>query len=818
MPRPPLVAVALISATALAYEVLLTRLFSIVLWHHFAYLIISAALLGYGASGTLLALLGETAERRFATWFVTSAALFGLLMPACFWLAERVPFNPLELLWDPAQPGYLFVTYLLLFPPFFCAATCICLALAHFRGQAHRIYGVDILGAGAGSLGVVALLFVVSAPVALRTLGAIGLATAALASIELRLQPRRLVPALVLLAAVVAVVVPADWTRLELSPYKELAQTRRIAGTRVIAERHSPLGQLSVVASPVIPLRHAPGLSLNANAEPPPQLGVFTDGDGLNVLTRFDGRRTSLAYLDHLTSAAPYHLLADRRLQIPRPGEAAAPAAPLRVVVLGAGAGADVLQGLYHGATIEAVELNPQLIDLVRGPYADYAGGLYARPDVRVHAREARGFVAGTRARYDLIQVALLDSFSTASAGLYSLTESTIYTVEAFQDYLRHLEPDGLLAITRWISLPPRDILKLFGTAVVALEREQVRQPGAQLALIRGWKTATLLVKNGEFTPADLATLRAFCRARSFDVDWYPGITPAEVNRYNVLDQPWFHEGAVALLGPLRDRFIERYKFHIAPATDDKPYFFRFFRWATARELLALKEQGGLPLLEWGYPVLLMTLAQALVASLVLVLLPLLLRRGRPAEATERGRVVLYFLAVGCGFMFVEIAVMQKFMLFLAHPLHGVAVVLSAFLVFAGIGSRLSGMLASGPLDSGPMRRAVTGIALLALVYVVALPPLFRSLVPLPDTARIALAVVLIAPLALCMGVPFPSGLDWVAARFASLVPWAWAVNGCASVVGAVLATLLAVHLGFTAVVFLAVAFYGLALAARVYS
>jgi SAM-dependent methyltransferase len=549
-------------------------------------------------------------------------------------------------------------------------------------------------------------------------------------------------------------------------------------------------------------LRHAPGLSLAATMEPPPQLAVFTDGDGLTALTRYDGRREPLAYLDQLTSALPYHLLA-------RP----------RVLVLGAGAGADVLQALYHGApSIDAVELDPHIVDLVQHRFADFSGAPYGVPGVRVHVGEARGFVASHHHRYDLIQVALLDAFTASAAGLYALSESYLYTVEALQEYLRHLEPGGMLAITRWVNLPPRDVLKLFATAVIALERDGAR-PAQQMALIRGWKTATLLIKNGALTATEIAALGEFCRARSFDVAYFPGIDAGETNRYNVLDRPDFHEGAMALLGRDRETFIERYKFNIAPATDDRPYFFHTFKWRTLPELLALKDRGGLPLLEWGYPVLIATLAQALAASVLLILLPLaaVARRadGGAPPALSVVRVAAYFLAIGFAFMFIEIAFIQKFLLLLAHPLYAVAVVLCSFLLFAGIGSRFSGRVQASDARAfrRPVTAAVAAIGIFSLLYATFLPGLFELLMPLPEALRILLAIALIAPLAFAMGIPFPLGLARTARGAPALVPWAWGVNGCASVVAAILATLLAIHFGFAAVVVLAVLLYALAAA-----
>nr|WP_254601900.1 SAM-dependent methyltransferase [Cupriavidus taiwanensis] len=803
MPRPPLFALALLSAAALGYEILLMRLLSIILWHHFAYMMISVALLGYGAAGALVALAQPALLRHFVPVFAGGALLFGVSAMACFGLAQRVGFNPLEILWEPSQPLRLVAIYLLLFVPFLCAATSICLSFARFPLQVPRLYSFDILGAGLGCLGIIAALFVLDPVDALRLVSMAGMAAAALACIECRWH-RRWLPALLLAAAALPAVMPGGWMALRPSEYKELSQLLRIGGARVVAQRSSPLGLVTVVESPSIPLRHAPGLSLNATAEPPPQLAVLTDGDGLSALNRYDGRRealASLAYLGDLTSALPYHLL-----QAPR------------VLVLGSGAGADVLQALYHGAsTVDAVELNAQVIGLVQDRFGAFSGQPYSAAGVQAHVGEARGFLAASHRRYDLIQVALLDSFSTSSAGLYALSESYLYTVEAFAEYLRHLQPGGVLAITRWVSLPPRDIPKLFATAVAAMARAGVPDASRRLVLVRGWKTATLLVKNGDFTAADIDALLRFSRTRSFDVEYHPGIRPGTANRYNVLDQPDFFNAAQALLGPERERFLSRYKFDVRPATDDRPYFFHFFKWRTLPELISLKAQGGLPLLDWGYPVLVATLLQATFAALLLIGVPLRVLRRRAARggppaaapALPAWRTGCYFAAVGLGFMFVEIAFIQKFILFLSHPLYAVAVVLCAFLCFAGLGSRYA------PRLPGRGRRqaalAIGGICAASLVYLAALPPVFRLLIALPDPARIGIAVALIAPLAFVMGMPFPLGLASVAARDATLVPWAWGINACASVVAAVLATLLAIHAGFTVVVLVALLLYAAA-------
>ena len=618
---------------------------------------------------------------------------------------------------------------------------------------------------------------------------------AALVLISREYLERRRVALLLLLSATTLIALwPASWTALNLSEYKGLSQTLQITGTEVLAQGSSPLGTLTVVASPHIPLRHAPGLSLSNTQEPPAQLAIFTDGDSMSVLTRFEGKLEPLAYLDDLTSALPYHVLQ-------RP----------RVLILGAGGGTDVLQALYHdAASIDAVEMNPQMVALVRERFANFAGDLYRHPRVRVHIAEARGFLAQTQQRYDLLQVALLDSFAASGAGTHALNESYLYTREALGEYYAHLREGGVLAITRWLKVPPRDTLKLFATAVAALEQAGVQRPDEQLALIRSWQTSTLLVKKGKFSATDLDKLRAFTERRSFDVAYYPGIEASDANRFNVLQHPYLYDGTRALLGDSRDSFQRDYKFNLQPATDDRPYFFHFFKWRLLPELYSLRFQGGLLLLDSGYLILTATLLQALPVSVVLVLLPLLLMRSERNRDVARWRPATYFMGLGLAFLFIEIAFIQRFILFVSHPVYALAVVLSGFLIFAGLGSGSSARVRRSVAHRGwsPIKLAVAAIAVISLVYALLLPDLLHAGIGLPIGLKIIVAVVLIAPLAFFMGMPFPLGLSILAERAPGFIPWAWGINGCASVLSAILATLMAIHLGFQFVIVIAVVLY----------
>lgn len=805
--RPPFFSIALFSAAALSYEILLIRLFSIIQWHHFAYMVISLSLLGYGASGMFLSLARNRLRPFFPEAFMANGLLFSCSSVTCFLIGQNIPFNPLEIVWSSHQLFYLLILYLLLALPFFAVANCIGLALSQFTDDIPRIYGCDLLGAGSGALGIIVLLFLLTPINALYVIGSLGLLATALGILESRLRPcpRWIVALLLAGATIIPAILHQQHFALQISPYKSLSQTLAVMGTEVIAERSSPLGLLTVVKSPVIPFRHAPGLSLNTSHEPPTQLAVFTDGEGMSVITSDTGQQDAFAYMDFFTSALPYHLFNQPE-----------------VLILGAGGGADVLQARYSGAArIDAVELNPQMADLIETTFADFAGNLYTHNNVHIHVAEARGFVTSSNRQFDLIHLALLDAFSASSAGLFALSENYLYTTEALIDYMQHLRPDGMLAITRWIKVPPRDGLKIFATAAAALERLGVKEPGSRLILIRSWQTSTLLIKNGVFTGHDIKVVREFCKARSFDLGYYPGMIAAEANQHNILDRPYFFEGTTALLNKETGKdFMHRYKFTIEPASDDRPYFFNFFKWSAFPEFLSLRASGGLPLLEQGYLVLIATLCQAVLASLLLILVPLWFGYRRQTKASpsctghDRLWVVVYFFSLGIAFLFIEMAFIQKFILFLSHPLYAVGVVVAGFLLFAGLGSIYCCRLKNSPASKKmALILSVAAIAGVVLFYLYLLPVLFQHLFRLPELLKIIVSLCLIAPLAFCLGIPFPLGLSSLSRRAPELIPWAWGINGCASVISAVLATLLASHIGFKGIVAAAVCLYLLAAA-----
>ncbi|MEW8049502.1 MAG: hypothetical protein AB2792_20700 [Candidatus Thiodiazotropha sp.] len=793
--RPPYLSIAILSASALGYEILLMRLFSIIQWHHFAYMIIALALLGYGISGSLLSTIQPTIARHYRWLFPLSLMLFALTALGAFLIAQSLSFNSEELFWDFRQAFNLAIICLLLALPFIFTASAICMTFMVYSDRlVSRIYAVDLLGAGIGALGIVAIMFLLMPEQILVAITLAGLTAVAIAIWELNLSSKsRLYIPLIITTVLLLIATPQ--ITLNFSPYKGLMQTLQIKGTRVVDRYSSPLGYLTLVASDEMPLRHAPGLSLVNPREPPQQLGLFTDADNLSAITRFSGKLDVLGYLDQTTPALPYHL---RK--------------PADLLVIGSGTGSDLLLARYHQVeSVDALELNPQLVTLLRQNYKAFAGEIYDNPYTRLHIAEARDFLGQSDKKYDLIQIVLVDAASASSSGLYALNESYLYTREAIALYLSHLAPEGYLAITRWIKAPPRDTLKLFLTAYQAMESLGLDNLEKRLLLIRNWQTATLLVKNGAFTPQELERVEAFCQARLFDQAYSHRLREAQANRYNRLREPYFYRASKQIVSGAKDRLLESYKFNLQPASDDRPYFHHFFKWESFFEALKLRNQGGMPLIEWGYIILILTLVITALLSALLILLPLSIisrSTGTTDSGTSRWRVFYYFFGIGVAFLFIEIAFIQKFIRFLHHPIYAISISLAGFLLFAGLGSYVSEHLAQNRSHYRIAVLAILAITLVSIGYLFLLEPLFDRLGHLPMAFKFVISSLLIAPLAFFMGMPFPLAISSLKNQASNLIPWAWGINGYASVISAGSATLIAIDLGFTAVIIIAALLY----------
>ncbi|MFC1825182.1 SAM-dependent methyltransferase [Thermodesulfobacteriota bacterium] len=779
------------SASALAYEILLMRLFSIGQWHHYAYMIISMALLGFGISGSLLFLTIHRVRSHRDGWLVGLAALTAVAFPFAYSLSQIVPLDPLQLVWQPGQWWLMLLTYLLMALPFVLAGSIIGIILAEAGEYTHRMYASDLLGAGCGVLALVPALYLTPPWKILPAIGTIVLCGAIGCCFRMR---RKVMGFFVLIMAFCSML----FLYRALPPLPRIHDTKMLPITltfpdaRIEHEKTGPQGLIQVVGSSLI--RHAPGLSLNFAADRkdqkaslPEQKAIFVDADALSPITRFTGDLDELAYLDFMSGALPYHV---RR--------------PTKVLVMGSGGGTDILLALKHGISdIVALEANGQVLDLLVGPYAAFSGHLFRRPVIRPVVQEARQFLYATDETFDLIQLSLIDSFVSSAGGLHSAGESYLYTTEAMETYLSRLTDTGMIAITRWLKLPPRDSLRVMATALSALRRMKIAEaPQDHLLFIRSWNTTTILISKRPFTAEEIVNAGRFCDSRSFDLAYYAGMELKEANRFDIQEFPYYFNGSKALCGPAAESFLQDYIFDVSAPTDDRPYFSHFFRWDKAGEWFKHLKREWFPLIELGYVFILATLIQAVFAAVVLILFPLLsIKHVRGTHLSVRPKItdllltVAYFGSIGFGFMFIEMALIPKFTLLLSHPVYSAAVVLSAMLVFAGLGSSCLGRVRQK--NRLYLWLPVIVLTLWVAGNILAGDRLFASVMGWSFLGRLCAAVGLLSVPSFFLGWPFPAGLNAWSARFPQLIPWAWGINGCASVIGAVLAKCLAIGIGF---------------------
>jgi len=794
--------VLLLSMAILSLEITLTRIFSLAQWYHFAFMAVSIALLGFGASGSFLSLFPNLVQRDLNKRLVLFSALLALGILASYLNLNYIPFDSYRIAWEREQILFLAAYYLFLALPFFFGGLALGALLAAQPEQAGKVYSFNLAGSALGCIAaVVALPLLGGARTVMFSalLGALAALTFSTGSWKLESRKpniQSLISGIIVLALFFLTVCQPSFLEVRLSPYKGLSQALLYPEAKVVFSRWNAFSRVDVVESGGI--KSAPGLSLAYPGPLPPQLGLFTDGDNLSPITRPE----KLDFIDYLPVSLPYRLRPEARALIIEPK-----------------GGLDVLVALHQGASsVVAVESNPLVIEVARGvfeePYRDERVTVVVE-NGRSYVRRALSLPKGrVGERFDIVQISLADTYRPVTSGAYSLSENYLYTVEAFVDYLAHLSEGGLLVVSRWLQMPPSESLRAGALAVMALEKAGLPHPERRLVAIRSWSTLLLLVKNGEFTAQEIEAVKGFCRQRQFDLVYYPGIREEEANRYNTYPTPLYYRSFQDLLFGDRRRFYAEYSYDVFPTTDDRPFFFHFFKWRQTPEILQTFGKVWQPFGGSGYFVLVALLILALVASAVLILLPLLFRRQQPGELKgthgglrgTRWRVFVYFAMLGLGYLFVEIPLMQHFILFLGHPIYAFAAVLFAILLFSGLGSMISPRL--------PLPRTLVVLIGAIILYPLTLPFVFRWLLGQGLGLRLLVSVLSLAPLGFLMGVPFPKGIAILGSLAPDLVPWAWAVNGCTSVLASILSAMLAISFGFSWVLVGAGITYGAALGA----
>jgi spermidine synthase len=757
--RRQLAGVALISCTLLMTELALTRIFSVVMYYHFAFLAISIALFGLSASGVFAYVAKRRLDRQpTETLLARQSVIYALFtLVALFALVRlRVGLN-----YSRENLVLMLAIYALAALPFFTGGLVITLAISRLASRVNAVYASDLMGAATGCLVLIPLLDQVGAPGVVLTAAALALAAAVLfapAAGRTRLAG--------LGAGIMAVALAGQLSGVAAF---DVGVTKGHQGDRVLFSKWNSFSRIGVYER-----THGDwSLSPKYSGALPDTRYMDIDSAASTPILHVEPGFSNVQYLRYELTSIAY--------QLKKPEFSA--------LVIGPGGGRDLVSALVFGAGhVDGVEINPIIAnDVMRGRFNEYSGGIYTQPRVRIAIDDGRSFVRRSADRYDVIQASLVDTWAATAAGAYTLTENTLYTVEAFNDYLDHLTDNGVVTMTRWVI----DGLRLVSLAQAACEARgwDVR---SRLAIVQYDRVQTFLLKKSPFTPEEIGVLRETAERLGFNILYAPqlaGEPPAPlptdwVDGMETADYPRL------VLAPDRQKFYDDYKQDLRPTTDDRPFFFHTtkledqFQVAFGRAMLF---GNGLSAL-----LTLMGISGSLVVLFVLGPLAMVGVGG----ARRWLSWLMYFGALGAGFMLIEVSVLQRFVLLLGHPVYSLTVTLFSLLLGTGIGAAWSRRLDDATLvrSTAVMLVVIAGIG---LGVVAGATPLLNWAIPLSRPVRIAIAIATLTPIGVALGIPMPAGIRLLNARAPQMVTWAWGINGALSVVGATLAIFIAMNWGF---------------------
>ncbi len=787
------VSVTLISVSIIAFQLSLIQILSIVQWYHFAYMIISVALLGFGAAGSFISLFRSHLLKKIDLLLPVFMLLSGLFMALSVNVSQSnlFRFDSYKLFYDFSDIWLLILTYLLFFLPFFFGALSIGLILVKYVKNIGTLYFANMFGSGVGGFAAVILMWLFlpeKLPVFISFLACFA---------GLIIVPKKLRSGFsIIISCIIAVMVylyinPGN---LHLSEYKSLSKTLNLPDSKIIKHESSPYGLIDVVQSSHI--RYAPGLSIKYPGTLSLNSAVFNNGNWYGALVQSGD--DSIDYFRHSTEYFPY-LIKKRN----------------EVLILGAGSGRQITSAINSNALIiTAVEGNKAITKLLMNELAVETDSLFNKKEVQPRNIYPRTYLQKTSSKFDLISLPEIGSFG-GSSGLFALQEQYDLTKEAFNEMWGRLNNDGVITVSTWIDYPYRKPLKILATVAEMLNDFGIKNANEFITAIKNWNTITFAIKRTPFDEEEIESIRKFCKRMNFDPLILSGITADERERFNKLQDKTFYTLIDKLLDSPEEREIvySEYPFNIRPAVDDKPYFSQFLQWKSISTLSAFFGNQSVPFFELGYILLYLTFVQIVILALILIIVPLFKigwRERSPlgqneSKQTGKVRTLLYFSGLGIGYMFIEIIFIQRFILYFGNVIYAAAAVVGLMLISSGFGSLVSQKFNARKNRLG----LILFIIIISLIiYTIFLSSLLKTTIVFTLPVKIIFTTILVGPPAFFMGMPFPLGLRMLAINDEIQVPWAWGINGVFSVISTVLATIIAIELGFIWVMIFAAGAY----------
>jgi len=778
----PGAAIGVLSVALIGSQIVLMQALAQAQWSHFAHMVIAIAMLGFGTSGTLLALRGKLFLEK-PEWYaplcmaLCSITLAGIL----YWaMSDLARFDMMEVFMGGSGHWKLLITYVLFFIPFLFGALAIGILFASTPGRIASFYAWNLAGSALGGPLAIFCLSQFSVGTATGLMAILAFSGALLANLISRSKLLTLIAGLLCLAVLLFP------PQVKLSQYKDLARALDLPEVERAGPIPSAMGEVVTVKSPA--LRFAPALSLHYAGEPPRGRNVFVNGNAYGTLLPASDPERKPHILDATPRGLPYSLGSLRT-----------------ILVLDAGAGEDVTHAQHHSVkNITAVEPHPVVRELAALNSKSHEG----ITRVEWPAVTSREYLQRTASHhpaggYDLIVISPVGTFG-GDSGLRAVEENYSLTREAFQAMWDRLSPRGMITGSVWIDYPPRKTLRLANLFADLLEENGIAAFTRHVLIVRNWGMLTFVLSREPLKDTDRERAAAFVEKYGFDL-LDPGRESPAGYRHAMQDHSLV-DALDSIFSGRKTELVRSYPFDITPPDDGKPFFQHFLKLENWKEYRKLFLNRNAPFLEIGFPMVLLTFVQIALLSLPLVFVPWF--RLRKLEKTGLVRALFYFTAVGCGFMLWEMAMIQRFTLYWGHPVYAASGVISILLLGMGMGSRCSALMHSFQRWARPVTAM---LALLLALYALLLPWLIENTLGMSLTFRIGIGVILLMPPAFLMGIPFPLGLRWMEEPTRARIGWAWGLDGYASVVSATGAIILSVLFGFTIPVLLAALAYAIA-------
>lgn len=678
------------------------------------------------------------------------------------------------------QIVYLLCYCIVIGLPFLFGAFIIGLSL--FQNRSSIIYGFNLLGSGLGTLAVIITLYLWHPFTLIKIVSIISILPLLFYANYKKLNQRLITICFIISYSFLILFYFNVDIKDSISEYKPISKVLLLPNSKIETSKYSPLSITQTVSAKG--LRTVAGLSLTCPHVVPEQKMIFFDGSSSTPITPYSHDTSSIKYLDYTPSSLPYHLLKESERE--------------KLLIIGVGGGEGILKGiLYSFKNIEGVEIDKSVIKYMTDTYNDYSGNIYNLSNVKIHSNEARGFIKASKNKYDLIDISMIDAYNNASSGIYAMNETYLYTTDAISDFYNRLSDNGILAISRWIDIPPKNGIKMINTCISALKNMGIKKVEDHIVFIRSIQSATFLIFKSPVSEIQLRKTKEFCNSRYFDIIYQKNITAKEVNKFIKLSEPAYFNAARTLISSNKIKKTISAPFNLTPATDNQPYFYNFFNYNTLKHIISNGAQT-VPVVDWGYLILIILLIPISISALIFIIIPLFLM---PPKEKLLLREIILFTLLGLGFFFIEMPLIQKFILFLSHPVFSISIIIATLLIFSGIGSFYSNTFFKG--SSG-----VLYISLVISGYLLFLHLLFNNLLLnlcyLPFLIKGVLAVIVVAPLAFLMGIPFPKTIEMVKKTNADHFPWLWGINGFSSVISIIVASILAIEFGFNFVLLIA--------------